>query len=173
MRPGAALQIDGAAPAVSRPLWKRRWFQNSALVILAIAGAYGLIYHDVVSRAHDAYDQGELHMTWYRNPDAKKKFFDDKMTAERTALESQFAAKKISEPDYRRKLDGLEFDHDFALSESSVKYAYQWYKDSYEMFSPPESRWTRMARQKAPEALELWKVELRAQNVPFENTMFD
>lgn len=173
MRTGAALQTDDVSPAISRPLWKRRWFQNSALALIAILGAYGLIYHDVVARAHEAYEQGELHMAWYRDPQAKQKYFDDKMAAERAALEARFAAKKISEADYRRRLDSLEFDHDFALSESSVKYAYQWYKDAYEMFSPPQSKWTRLAREKAPQALELWKQELRAQNVPFENTMFD
>ena len=33
--------------------------------------------------------------------------------------------------------------------------------------------WVREARQKAPETLELWKQELRAQKIPFEDTMFE
>jgi hypothetical protein len=41
------------------------------------------------------------------------------------------------------------------------------------LFSPPESRWVRMAREKAPIALNLWKQELHAQNIPYEDQNFD
>ncbi len=70
-------------------------------------------------------------------------------------------------------IESASFDRDYALSESSLKYAYQWYKDTYELFSPPQSKWVKMARVKAPEALELWKQELRDQKIPFEDTMFE
>jgi hypothetical protein len=70
-------------------------------------------------------------------------------------------------------LDVLQFDNDFVLQESSLKYAYQWYKDTYELFSPPESKWVKQAREKAPKALELWKEELRQQKIPFEDYMFE
>lgn len=171
MRQGAAARAreDFAQPAT--PVWKRRWVQNAAFVAAAVIGAYALIYHDVVSRAREAYDQAETHMAWHRDPSLKQAFFDEKFSADKVKLDAQLAGKEIADAEYRRRLDALEFDRDFALSESSVKYAYQWYKDAYEMFSPPESKWVELARQKAPEALALWKQELRAQNVPFEESM--
>ena len=70
-------------------------------------------------------------------------------------------------------MDVLEFDKDFQLEESSLKYAYQWFKDTHELFSPPESKWVRMAREKASQALELWKEELRKNKIPFEDYMFE
>lgn len=172
MNPAAALETDGitAPPA---PLWKRRWFQNTAIVFLGILGLYALIYHDIVSRAHESYNQAELYMQWAADPVAKQKHFDDIFASSRAELEQQLAQKAIAEKDYRRRLDALEFDRDFAMSESSLKYAYQWYKDTYELFSPPESRWVREARKKAPDVLAKWKQELRSQNVPFEDTMFE
>ena len=42
-------------------------------------------------------------------------------------------------------------------TENAAKYAYIWYRTAAEDFSPPETRWTRLSRQKAPEALALWK----------------
>jgi hypothetical protein len=167
------LALDTPAPALAAPLWKRRWFQNTAAVSVAILGLYGLIYHDVVSRARESYERAEQYMAWYHDPAAKKTFFEGKFAADKASLDKQLAAHAIADADYRRRLDALEFDRDFALSESSLKYAYQWYKDTYEMFSPPESRWVKEARRKAPETLELWKQELRAQKIPFEDTMFE
>ena len=172
MNPGVALDTRDAVSA-RVPLWRRRWIQNVALAVFAVLGAYALIYHDVVSRARAAYLQGEMHMAWQANPAAKRKYFDGKLAAQKQRLERLHARRKISDEDYKRKVEAAEFDHDFALSESSVKYAYQWYKDAYELFSPPESKWTRLARAKAPQALALWKQELRAQNVPFDDTMFE
>jgi hypothetical protein len=112
-------------------------------------------------------------MAWHRDPAAKEKYLQEKFTVDRAALDQQLAQKKISDTEYRRKLDALEFDRDFALGESSLKYAYQWYKDTAELFSPPESQWVREARKKAPDVLELWKQELRSQKIPFEDTMFE
>ncbi|MBV9079588.1 MAG: hypothetical protein JO102_00550 [Elusimicrobia bacterium] len=160
-------------PEKPAPLWKRRWAQNTALFAIAAAGVYGIIYHDVVSRAREAFEQGELYMSWYRDPAAKRAHFDKQFEDGRAALDAQLSQKKITDVEYHRKLDALEFDRDFAMSESSLKYAYQWYKDTYELFSPPESEWVRQARQKAPEALDLWKQELRAQKIPFDDTMFE
>lgn len=142
-------------------------------MILGIAGLYGLIYQDVVSRARESYQQAELYMSWYQDPGAKQKHFDDILTSQRGDLEQQLSDKKISDKEFHRRLDAFQFDHDFALSESSLKYAYQWYKDTYELFSPPESRWVREARTKAPKVLELWKQELRSQKIPFDDTMFE
>ena len=153
--------------------WKKRWAQNSAFIFLGIIGVYALVYWDVTTRAKEAYMEGEKYMAWNQHPEQKQKFFEDRFSQEKAKLEKQLSDKKISEEDMRKKLDTLEFDRDYALNESSLKYAYQWYKDTYELFSPPESKWVKLAREKAPQALEAWKQELRAQNVPFEDYMFE
>ena len=144
-------------------------------MLVAVVGAigYGIVYRDVVSRAREAYQQAEKHMVWFRDPGAKKKHFENEFNKRKAELDALHREKKISDNEYSLRLDALEFDRDFHLDESSLKYAYQWYKDAYELFSPPESKWVRMARAKAPETLELWKAELREQNVPYEDYMFE
>jgi hypothetical protein len=71
------------------------------------------------------------------------------------------------------KMELLDFSKGRKLRESSVKYAYIWYQTVVELFSPPESKWVRLARQKMPEAKELWKKELTAKKIPFEEYMLE
>ena len=173
MKQAQTVLAESGVPQLAAPLWKRRWFQNLAVFAVGVVGVYALIYRDVVARARESFQQAETYMGWHRDPLSKEKHFQEKFTTDRADLERQLGKKKISDKEFRRRLDALEFARDFALSESSLKYAYQWYKDTYELFSPPESKWVREARKKAPEVLELWKAELRAQKIPFEDTMFE
>lgn len=159
--------------ALSNPWWTKRWVQNAGLVLAAAIVVYGLIYWDVVSRAREAYQEGEKYMRWHENPRLKEEHFASQFAKEKKSLDQLLEKKKISEEDYKEKIDALQFDKDFAMEESSLKYAYQWYKDTYELFSPPESKWVQMARAKAPRVLELWKEELRSKNIPFEDYMFE
>ncbi|HOW89052.1 MAG TPA: hypothetical protein PL037_02130 [Elusimicrobiales bacterium] len=53
-------------------------------------------------------------------------------------------------------LGGKAADLPGGKRENPAKYAYIWYRTAAEDFSPPETRWTRLARKKAPEALALW-----------------
>lgn len=143
------------------------------LILIGIGGVYGLIYWDVCSRAKESYLEGERYMEWAREPAKKKDFFEKKFQTEKNNLDRLLAQKKVSDDIYRQKLEALQFDREYLIGESSLKYAYQWYKDTHELFSPPESKWVKMARVKAPEALDLWKQELRDQKIPFEDTMFE
>jgi hypothetical protein len=143
------------------------WVAAGALAVLAI------VYIDVQLRARSAYLEGEKYMDWYAHPEKKKAFYDDKLADGQKQLMREHDRKRLSDDDFSEKMSALQFDHDYALNESSLKYAYQWYKDAYELFSPPESRWVRLARAKAPVALSLWKQELHAQNIPFEDRNFD
>jgi len=153
--------------------YQKNWGQNLILVGIGIMGVYTLIYIDVVSRAREAYHEGEKYMTWHNNPEEKKKYFDSFYESEKQKLEKNLAKKKITQADFKRDLDILEFDREFNLGESSLKYAYHWYKDTVELFSPPESKWVRRAREKTPHALALWKQELDAKGVPYEDYMFE
>jgi hypothetical protein len=56
---------------------------------------------------------------------------------------------------------------------ASPKVAYAWYESAATLFVPPESRWSRLAREKMPIAREKWKAELRARRIPFDDAQLD
>ena len=56
---------------------------------------------------------------------------------------------------------------------SSAQMAYVWYETAATLFTPPESKWSRMAREKMPEAKARWKAELQAKGVRFDDAMLD
>jgi hypothetical protein len=56
---------------------------------------------------------------------------------------------------------------------ASPKEAYAWYESAATLFTPPESKWSRMARDKMPIAKEKWKAELRAKHIAFSDSMLD
>lgn len=151
----------------------KRWVQNAAIAAGCVLLIFGMIYWDVVSRAKESFQTGEQYMYWHDNPDEKKAHFQKKFEQEKTELDEMLRTNKLTEAEYREKLDIIEFDRDFHIRESSLKYAYQWYKDTYELFSPPESKWVRRAREKAPQVLAMWKKELDAKKIPYEDYMLE
>jgi hypothetical protein len=153
--------------------FKKTWVQNSGLVLIGAVLVYGLVLRDVVSRAKEAYMEAEKYMDWHAHPEKKEAFATAQMEKQKLVLEADLKKNAITPDQYRQKMDLLEFDRKFLVGESSLKYAYQWYKDTHELFSPPESSWVKMARAKAPQALELWKQELREKKIPFEDYMVE
>jgi hypothetical protein len=151
----------------------KRWVQNVLLVAATAAVAYAMVYLDVRSRAREAFAEGQKYERWAAEPEEKKRFFERKFLKEKSALDERKEKGALSAEEYEQDLEVLQFDRDQAVSESSVKYAYQWYKDVYELFSPPESGWVRRARLLAPAAKERWRDELRAKGIPFEEYMLD
>jgi len=108
-------------------------------------------------------------MAWAGNPALKKDFFDKVFSARLKALEAERTGGRLSVPDFEDKKNLLLAEKNFKTGESSAKYAYIWYKTAGTDFSPPTTRWTRLARQKAPEALALWKAELKAAKIDFKD----
>ncbi|MCB4756851.1 MAG: hypothetical protein LHV69_07465 [Elusimicrobia bacterium] len=160
--------------SLPRPVWwQKKWIQVPGLILAGAAAVYALIYMDVVLRAKEAYQEAEKYMAWNQNPALKKDYFEKKFADDKAKLDRLLEKKKIKPEEYQEREETLDFDKQFMLNESSLKYAYQWYKDTYELFSPPESKWVRWAREKAPKTLALWKEELRAKNIPFEDYMFE
>ena len=51
------------------------------------------------------------------------------------------------------------------------KLAYAWYESAATLFVPPESKWSRLAREKMPHAKERWKEDLRARHIAFDDAM--
>jgi len=126
-------------------------------------------YLDLAFRARSAYQEGEKHMAWAKNPALKKDHFDEVFSAKLKALEAERAGGRLSGPGFEDKKNLLLAEKNFKTGESSAKYAYIWYKTAGTDFSPPVTRWTRLARQKAPEALALWKAELKAGKIDFKD----
>lgn len=172
--------METNSPEISQPiqpvplLWyQKKWVQYSLLTIGTIAILYGMIYIDVVSRAKESYIQGEKFWRWHEHPEEKKSELDAIYEKGKADLEKKLSKKKISQEEYDRQLEILGFDRDRNLEDSSIKYAYVWYKTAYELFSPPESKWVKLSREKAPIAKEKWKEELRSKKIPFEEYMLD
>ena len=132
-----------------------------------------IVYVDVLLRARHSFLEGERCMSWYQNPKLKQEYYDREFGMSKTRLEKSLNAGKITQQKFDEELEASQFDRDFRVQESSIKYAYQWYKDTYELFSPPESKWVKLAREKAPQALALWKEELREKKIPFTDTMLE
>lgn len=147
-----------------------RWAGLAAAVVAAV---YSLVYVDLVLRARTAYREGEKYMAWHRDPAAKKAHFEALFEEERSSLEKEKAAGRLTENEYLQRLELEKFRRDEAVAESSLKYAYHWYKTAVELFSPPDSKWVRLSRDKMGEAKELWKAELRAKKIPFEDYMLE
>lgn len=171
--------LTDSSPAVQPPLlpelpwYRKKWAQVAGLTFGTIAALYGMIYLDVVSRAKESYLEGEKYWRWSEHPEEKKTELDQNFEKSKAELDKRLAKNKISKDEYDRQLEILQFDREHALEESSIKYAYVWYQTAYELFSPPESKWVKLSREKAPLAKEKWKEELRAKKIPFEEYMLD
>lgn len=162
------------APETSAPAARRSRFARLALAVLGvIALLYGMVALDVVLRGRECYLKGEQYERWSEHPEEKRAALDAEFERGKAKLDRDLAAGRIKQDRHDLELDNLRFDRDFKLQESSVKYAYIWYKTAYELFTPPETPWTRRAREKAAAAKEKWKEELRSRKIPFEEYMLD
>jgi len=156
-----------------KKLFSTRWFRIAAGALAVIGAIYGMIYLDVVSRAKEAYLEGEKYWRWYECPAEKKQALDAVLADRLAELTRAREKNELVDEEYNDKVDIARFDHERTMEESSIKYAYVWYQTVVELFAPPESRWVRRAREKMPLALEKWKEELRANNIPFEDYMLE
>jgi hypothetical protein len=51
--------------------------------------------------------------------------------------------------------------------------AYAWYESAATLFVPPESKWSRLARERMPITREKWKDELRSKHIPFTDAQLE
>jgi hypothetical protein len=154
-------------------LMKKKWARVMGIIVLCIAVVYGMIYADVLLRARSAYLEGEKYWSWYENPAAKESALKAEFEKKKAAFDKKLAANKMNKDDYDKEIEIIKFDLEQKLGESSIKYAYIWYQTVVELFSPPESKWVKLSREKMPKAKELWKQELRKKNIPFEDYMLE
>lgn len=150
-------------------VWKRRL----AVALGCAALMYGMVYADLVLRARHAYMEGEKYMRWNEHPEEKAAFFDAQLKDRTAELDAELAAGKLGKDEHDLKVELAQFERDEGVRESSLKYAYVWYQTAVELFSPPESRWVVLSREKMKAAKEAWKAELRAKKIPFEDYMLE
>ncbi len=145
--------------------------------LLTAAGLFVFVYAaacvDVVLRARSAYLEGEKWMAWSEHPELKKAHFDAVLAERRRTFEAERDAGKITAAEFGKKVGLATFERDQAVAESSLKYAYVWYQTAAELFTPPESRWTLMSREKMKTTRELWKKELDAGKIPYQDYMLE
>ena len=156
----------------------RKLLKNkTAKVILTIAcivvSVYVIVYVDLILRARGAYLEGEKYWNWHFNHEIKNEMLMKEFNKEKQRLDRKLKNKRITEQDYKRQLEILEFEHRKKLEESSIKYAYIWYKTAVDLFSPPRSRWVRLSEEKLPEAKEIWKKELLDKGIKVEDYMLE
>ncbi|MFA5857503.1 MAG: hypothetical protein WC955_00390 [Elusimicrobiota bacterium] len=163
-------------------VFTKKWVQIVSAVIVFILTVYTVVYFDITSRAKEAYLEAEKYQAWHTDPQLKVKQLEEQYTTEKKALEKRLnpslintilGVKKLTKEELAQQVDAIEFEHTRRLNESSIKYAYVWYQTCVELFSPPESKWVKLSREKMPAAKELWKAELRAKKIPFEDYMLD
>ncbi|MBN1822881.1 MAG: hypothetical protein JW803_01030 [Endomicrobiales bacterium] len=155
------------------PEIRKKIVKTAVTVLLCVIAVYGLVYIDVVMRARSAYLEGEKYLSWHENPSLKKAEIEKKYEKERQNLEKRLNKDKITKDEYEQKMQVLGLKKSEQLRESSVKYAYIWYQTAVELFSPPESKWVKLSREKMEKAKDMWKKELRAKKIPFEDYMIE
>jgi hypothetical protein len=151
----------------------KRWQRISLLTLVVIAAFYGMVYADVVLRARAAWMEGEKYWRWSEHPDERQAYLQHQLNDEETELLKKQASGALTPDGYARDKELLEFRYEQMRKESAMKYAYVWYQTAADLFSPPESKWVRLSREKMPLAKERWKAELKAQKIPFEDYMLD
>jgi len=151
----------------------KKWQKIALAVAGTIAVMYAMVYVDVVTRAKEAYMEGEKYWSWTDHPEQRVQFLESQLTSDKADLQAKLSKGKLSKDEFDREMELLRFDHEQQMKESTIKYAYIWYQTAVDLFSPPNSKWVQLARQKMPLAKERWKAELRAKNIPFEDYMID
>lgn len=147
---------------------------KNTLLFLAAAGLFCCAaVLDLRFRARSAYLEGEKYMAWTADPSLKKDFLDKAYAGRFEKLERALSGGSLSKADYEERKSLLEAEKAFKLGESSAKYAYIWYRTAARDFTPPATRWSRLAGEKSGAALALWKKELAAAKIKFEDYMLE
>lgn len=148
----------------------RRIALAAAVVFL---GIYAAAYIDLTLRARSAHQEGEKYLAWDRDPSLKAAYFDAVLAATQARLRRERTSARLTEAEFTERLELARFERDYRVSESSLKYAFIWFQTAVELFSPPESKWVILSRAKMISTRELWKKELDAQKIPYQDYMLE
>ncbi len=116
----------------------------SALVIFTLIIAYFMARYEVIRRAKREYLEGEKFLSFYKNPELKKQYYDNKLNK-----------KEISPEEY-----------EMLMEDNALKNAYVQYQTVIDLFTPPESKWVKLSRERLKEIEPLynqWVESLKAE----------
>jgi len=106
----------------------------SGLVVATLIIAFLMARFEVVRRAEREYNEGEKFLSFYKNPDLKKQYYDEKLKK-----------KEISDAEY-----------EMVMEDSALKNAYVEYQTVVDLFTPPESKWVKMSRERLQEITPIY-----------------
>lgn len=116
----------------------------AGLVVLTLTIAYFMARFEVVRRAQREYTEGEKFLNFYRNPDAKKLYYDDKL----------------------KKKEITDIEYEMLMEDNALKNSYVQYNTVVDLFTPPESEWVKKSRQRLTEITpeyNAWVAQLSAE----------
>jgi len=151
----------------------KKYYKLIIVIISYIIAFYIFVYLDIFFRARSAYFEAEKYLDWYYNPSKKIEYIQKQTEKERQNLDKLLSKGKISKEEYQIKLELIEFNKQRQLEESSLKYAYIWYKTVIDLFYPPQTKWVKLAKQKIEQVKQLWKKELEQKGYKIEDYMIE
>ena len=151
----------------------RKYYKLIIVTVCCIIIFYIFVYLDIFFRARYAYLEAEKYINWYYNPQKKIEYMQKQAEKEIQNLNKLLSKGKISQEEYKIKLERIEFNKQKQIEESSLKYAYIWYKTVIDLFSPPQTKWTKLAKQKIGQVKQLWKAELEQKGYKIEDYMIE
>jgi hypothetical protein len=143
------------------------------IIVCCVIIVYIFVYLDIFFRARTAYFEAEKYMDWYYNPQKKIEYIQKQVDVEKQILNRMLSKREISQEEYKIKSELIEFNKKRQIEESSLKYAYIWYKTVIDLFSPPETKWVKLAKQKIGQVRQLWKTELEQKGYKIEDYMIE
>jgi hypothetical protein len=108
---------------------KKEILTNVIIVVCTLIIAFLMVRFELVKRAKREYNEGDRYLSFYRSPDLKKQYYDEKLKK-----------KEISETEY-----------EMLMEDNALKNAYVQYNTVIDLFTPPESKWVKLSRQRLSE----------------------
>jgi len=143
----------------------------AARIATAVLGFFLLAAGDLALRSRGALLRGDEHALWRDNPGRKAAHYEALFKQRASAIEADSAAGALTKEQAGRASALAAAERDFFISESSAKLAYTWYRTAASDFSSPFNPWAAKAKEKLPDALAAWRVELAAKGVKAEEWM--
>lgn len=106
----------------------------AGLVVASLLIAFLMARFEVERRAKREFNEGEKYLSFYKTPDLKKQYYDEKLRK-----------KEISDPEY-----------EMLMEDSALKNAYVQYQTVVDLFTPPESKWVKMSRERLNEITPIY-----------------
>ena len=114
--------------------------------LIAVVGViiYAMAAFEVVRRAEREYKEGEKYLNFYRVPEAKKQYYDDKL----------------------KKKEITEIEYEMLMDDNALKNAYVQYQTVVDLFYAPESEWLKKSKDRLKEITpeyQAWVQQLSAE----------